>query len=183
VHSGGREVFGGAPGEHVDVLPIQRAVALIGFGLPDPRALLGGVLGAEGQHRGQRLLVAEQRDRPQPEVAGVHHPQLRHMQRAVRFDPLDQHGQFIHVRHDPCRTASGDRARPVPVVARLSIGSADEADQVAGVVGPHVVDQGLQLAGTHRAHRVLLTTRSVRPQQFLQEAFGRIKVALPHRFP
>ena len=73
--------------------------------------------------------------------------------------------------------------RPVPMVARLSIGSADVADQVAGVVGPHVVDQGLQLAGTHRAHRVLLTTRSVRPQQFLQEAFGRIKVALPHRFP
>ena len=70
---------GGAPGEDVDVLPIQRPVALIGFGLPDPRALLGGVLGAERKHRGERLVVAEYSDRAKPEVAGVHHPQLRHM--------------------------------------------------------------------------------------------------------
>ena len=60
---------------------------------------------------------------------------------------------------------------------------ADVADQVAGVVGPHVVDKGLQLAGAHVAHRVLLAAGPVRPQQFLQEAFGRVQLALPHWLP
>ncbi len=68
---------------------------------------------------------------------------------------------------------SGDRARPVPVVARAycRIVGADVADQVAGVVGPHVVDEGLQFAGTHRPHRVLLAARPVGPQQLLQQVF------------
>jgi hypothetical protein len=82
---------------------------------------------------------------------------------------------------------AGDRARPVPVVAGRSgvcaIVGADVADQVARVVDPHVVDQGLQLAGTHRAHRFFLAAWPIRPQQFLQQAFGRIKIALPHLAP
>ncbi len=123
MHARGGEVFGGAAGEDVDVLPVQRAVTLVGFGLPDPRALLGGVLGAEREHRGERLVLAEHGDRPEAEIAGVHHAELRQVQRAVRLDPLDQHGQFVHVRHDPRpragpETSSGGDGRAPRVVAR-----------------------------------------------------------------
>ena len=53
MHPGGSEIFGCAPGEDVDVLPIQRAVTLIGFGLPDPRAFLSGVLRPQREDRSQ----------------------------------------------------------------------------------------------------------------------------------
>ena len=128
-------------------------------------------------------MIAQQRDRTESEVAWVHHAKLRHMQCAVRFDALDQHGQFVHVRHDPCRAAPGNRVRPVPVVARLSIGSADVADEVAGVVGPHVVDQGLQLAGADGPHRFFLAARPVGPEQFLQQVVGGVLVAIAHMVP
>ena len=105
VHARRVKLVGATAGEDINVLPIQRLIALIGFGLPDPRALNGGVFGAKREHRSHRLPVAEHRDRAKPEIAGIHHPELSHVQGAIGFDPLDQHGQFIHVRHDPRRIA------------------------------------------------------------------------------
>ena len=97
-------------------------------------------------------LVAEHGDRPEPEVARIHRAQLRHVQRTVRLDALDHHGQLVHVRHDPYRRPAGDRARPLAMVARPGGGrfGADVADQVPGVVDPHVVDQGSQFTGAYR---------------------------------
>ena len=66
-------------------------VALVGLGLPDTRTLLGGVLGPERKHRGQRLVLAEHGDRAEPEVARLHGPQLGQVQGAVGLDPLDEH--------------------------------------------------------------------------------------------
>ena len=164
------------------MVPIQRAVTLVGLGLPDPLALLGGVLGAEREHRSQRLVLAEHGDRPEAEVAGIHRPQLRQVQRAVRLHPLDEHGQFVHVRHDP-RGDAGFRGRPVTMPAPGAIGrgvGGDIPDQIAGVVGPHVVDDGLQFAGTHGAHVGFQPARPVGPQQFLQQAAGGVVLARRH---
>ena len=189
VDARGGQVFAAAAGEDVDVPPIRRSVALIWFGLPDPQALLGGVLGAEREHRGERLMLAEYSDRAEAEVAGIHHPQRRQVQCAVGFDPFDEHGQFVHVCHDPRRRAGcGSGFRPVAALIHRSvvagtIRSADIADQVAGIVDPHVVDEGLQFAGTHSAHRVFLAARTVTPQQFLQQAFGGVAVAVRHQVP
>jgi hypothetical protein len=164
MHSGGGQTFAAAAREDVDVLPIRRPIALVGFGLPDPRALLGGVLGPECEDRGERLVLAEHCDGAEPEVAGIHHPWLCQVQRAVGLDRLDQHGQFVHVRHHPRRCAGSHRGFVAGAIR------SEITDQLARVIGPHIVDDGFQFAGTHRAHRVLLAARSVSPQQFLQQA-------------
>src|SRR6201994_4380020 len=63
------------------------------------------------------------------------------------FDPFDQHGQLVHVREDPDCGALGDGARPMPMVSRrIRRIRGDVTNQVAGVVGPHVIAQWLQLA-------------------------------------
>lgn len=110
-HTRGRQIIGAAAGEEVHVLPIQRLVALVRLGLPDPRAFLGGVLGTERQHRGERLLLPEHSDRAEPEVTRLNRPEMRQVQRAVRLDPLDEHRQFVHVRHDPRPGAGASRDR------------------------------------------------------------------------
>ncbi|BDB45153.1 hypothetical protein IWGMT90018_55990 [Mycobacterium kiyosense] len=165
------------------MLPVQRPIALIGFGLPDPRALLGGVLGAQGEHGGEGFLVAQHGDRSEAEVARIHHAQLGHVQRAVRFHPLDQHGQLVQVRHDECGGPAGPRLFP-PVAARPGLrAGADEPDQVSGLVHPHVVDDRLEFAGADRAHGVLLTARPVGPQQFLQQVVdGAVVLSHPASF-
>jgi hypothetical protein len=86
------------------------------------------------------------------------------------------------VRHDPRRGArSGGRRRPVAVacVLRGTLRS-DVADEVAGVVAPHVVDEGFQLAGAHGTNRVFLAARPVGPQEFFQERVDRFGIAVRH---
>jgi len=183
MHARRGQLVGAAAGEDVHVMPVQRAVALIGLGLPDPRAFLGGVLGAENQYRGEGFVVAEHGDRSESEVPRVHRAQLRQMQCAVGLHALDDHGQLVHVRHDPRRGARYGLG-PVTVIGRPGVVGrrvgGDVSDQVSGVVGPHVVDDGLQFTGDDGADLVLLPTRPVGPQEFLQQLVGGVAVALRH---
>jgi hypothetical protein len=78
-------------------------VALVGLGLPDAWALGRGVLRAQRQYAGNRVPVAEDGNRAEAEVGRVHHAEWHDLQRAVRFDPLDQHRELVHMGDHPGR--------------------------------------------------------------------------------
>src|SRR6202034_4399169 len=89
--------------------------------------------------------------------------------------------------HDARPGARPRRRGPtVPALRGAGIGtgcSADKPDQAAGIVDPHIVDDGLQFASAHGAHRVLLTAWPVGPQKFLQKVVAGVDVAVRHEAP
>jgi hypothetical protein len=153
----GGQLIEGAPGEDVYVRPVQRLVALVGLGLPDPLAFLGGVLRTQRQHADQHLLITEYGHRAEAEVRRIHRAQRRQVQGCILLDALHDHRQLVHMRHHPRRPR-----------AFVSGAAPDQADQICGLVDPELVDRRLELAATDVANGVLLAARPVCPQQLLK---------------
>lgn len=112
------------------------------------------VLRAQREDPAQGFVVAQNRDGAQAEIGRVHGAQRGQPQRAVRLDPLDEHGQFIEMGQNP--GGCGARLRPL-----------DQGDEVTGGIGRKFVDEVLQLPAADLANLVLLTARAIGRQELL----------------
>ena len=85
----------------------------------------------------------------------------------VGFDTFNDHRQLVHVRHHP-GGASASEAGMISGLCGVRVAAggtcaAHQPDQVAGVIDPHLVDDGFELAGADVTYRVLLAARPVTP--------------------
>jgi hypothetical protein len=60
---------------------------------------------------------------------------------------------------------------------------ADAADQISGLVHPHLIDLRFELPPAYIADGVLLATGPVRRQQFLQQIAGQLGLGHHHDLP